>query len=193
MIMLRLLLSQPHTSLFSRKIALLLTMALLLSGCAFHLRSHQTNSEIKNIYVSASDQYSPLANHFRRELKHAGIQVREKPDNAQLTLKIDNSQLKHATPTIGTSSQSRVFHFTYTVNFSLFDAHQNTILKHQTLTTRTHLTLSPGQVLTTNNQLDIVKNEMERELIIQFFQRLNSPHVLKQLNENLPQPTHRTA
>lgn len=172
---------------------LIILTSLFLCSCSFHLRTNHAQTEIKNIYVSAPDQYSPLANHFRREIKHAGILVNETPSNSQVTLKIEKSNLKHLTPTIGTSSQSRVYHFTYTIYFSLYDAHQNPIIKHQTLTTRTHLTLSTGQVLSTNNQLDIVKNEMERELILQFFQRLNSPQVLKQLHENLPQPTQRAA
>ncbi len=163
-----------------------------LSGCSFHLRHYPLHRNTHNIYVSSTDQYSPLANRFRRELVNADFALAPDPKHAQAMVHIEKTNLTQTAPTIGTSSQSRVFHFTYTAYFSVKDPKNRYIIKNQAIVTRAHLTLSPGQLLSTNNQLVIVTNEMERDLSLQFIYWLNSPQVAKHFHENLPKPTHKT-
>lgn len=174
-------------------LALTLLAFYLTSGCQFHLRHYPPRRNIHNIYVSSTDQYSPLANRFRRELSNADFHITQNTEQAQATVHIENTKLTHTAPTIGTSNQSRVYHFTYTAYFSVSDAKNRVIIKNQAITTRAHLTLSPGQLLSTNNQLDIVTHQMERDLSLQFIYWLNSPKVARHFNENLPKPSLKTA
>lgn len=172
---------------------IIVALFIFISGCTFHLRHYPLSHNTHNIYVSSTDQYSPLANRFRRELSNADYFITPDPEHTQAIVHIESTNLTQSTPTIGTSNQSRVYHFTYTAYFSLKDPQDRYIIKNQPIVTRAHLTLSPGQLLSTNNQLVIVTHEMERELSLQFIYWLNSPQVANYFHENLPKPSIKTS
>lgn len=154
-----------------------------LSSCGFYsLRSYDVvANKLPNLYVATDSPYDPLINELKQNLRSINVNLATSAKDAPFTLQIINSSFNYATPSIGLINQTQVCKLTYQINFVLRDRADKTILGPQILTTARSITISANQPLSSNDQLTIVKQEMQRDLISQLLNYLNSPQTAQKL------------
>ena len=164
------------------KYAFLTLFLLTLSACGFQMYGKENlPAQLHDIYLQSSDPYGTFAVSLKRSLKAAGINLVSTSKEAPITLNIVSAAFIHDNPNITSSSQATIYNFTYTVIFDLRDKTGKTVISQQTVTAFRTLTLNPNEVLEASSEVNIMKGEMERELVMQVFNRLSADNVAKAL------------
>lgn len=152
-------------------------LTFLLSGCGFHFRGDiYSHLPFHRIRLISPTPYGELEQALRTAFAHIDVDVTES-ERAPLTLIIHSSHLHHNTPSIGSSSQTRVFTFNYDVIFTLENSNHQPLLSNHPIHVTHHIAVPRGQLLSTNNQVDILKRHMIHDAIIQLFHRLETTEV----------------
>lgn len=162
---------------------LFLTLFLLtLSACGFQMYSKENLPvQLHNVYLQSSDPYGTFVVSLKRSLEAAGINLASTAKEAPITLNIVSASFIHDNPNITSSSQATIYNFTYTVIFDLRDNAGKIIATQQTVTAYRTLTLNPNEVLEASSEVNIIKSEMERELVMQVFNHLSADDISKAL------------
>jgi outer membrane lipopolysaccharide assembly protein LptE/RlpB len=151
-----------------------LFLVILLCACGFHPRMQNVlPRQFCAIYLESVTPYGDFESVLRRSLAAIGVQVMRCPQ-AEITLHIISLSIYHDPPTIGGSSQARVYNFYYQVTFAVRDRRNNVILAPQTVTSNATLIMNPGEALESTNQLKVLKYEMQREASHMIINHLNS-------------------
>jgi len=179
--MINLKLQHCHPGLISRSIILTLSL-LFLTGCGFHLRAmHPLPHQLSTLYVKTPHKYSYFTKQLKKSLRHVNVNVANTKHAAPYTLEIQRIAFTHNTPTLGTSTQARVYRLHYDMLFQLIKRNGKTVLSPRTISTHSQLTLNRNQLLNTNDELTLIKHEMERRLIDRLFYQLSSNNVKQSL------------
>lgn len=153
----------------------ILFLCLLICACGFKLRSlAQLPPQLHVLYLQTPNPYGEFETELKQSLRSSGITLVKSPQEAAITLSIANPTLTNTASTIGPSSQARVYAFTYSVSFQLLNSTGGVIGMPHTVSTSTSVTLSPNQLLQTNNQAATAQRGMERDLITQIYNILSS-------------------
>ncbi len=161
-----------------KKLIFTILFALLISGCGFHLRGAQPlPPALQTIHIQTPEPYGEFTSILKRNLNATGIHIAKTPQ--AVNLRILSSQLSNTNPTIGASSQARVYTFTYTAVFDLADRKGKTILPPQTVASSRNLTLNANQILGSNDQLTLLTRELEQDVVNKIYNRLTAQQVIQ--------------
>lgn len=160
----------------------LIVLLWTLTACAFHLRG-QGNwpPALQTIYLQAQEPYDALTINLTNSLHSSGVTLVDSPNQARVTLKLYKPVLSTRNVTIGRSNQSRVYQVVYSVAYMLTDPAGKPFLPQQVISSTRSLTLSPNQLMDSNNQLILLEQEMQRDIINQLYNRLTSKQVFQAL------------
>jgi len=151
---------------------------LMLTACGFQLRGdHELPQPLHRLYLEADNPYGSLESSLRRTLRSSDVILTNTAQVASVTLKLYKPIQTNTNTTMGPSSQSRAFALTYQVRYALVDPQGHILLGPENLATSRSLILSANQLPQSNNQSDVLKHEMERDIINQLYNRLNSEQV----------------
>ena len=165
------------------KYLLLIITFTWLSACGFKLYDKPLSSlQLATVYLQSPDPYGTFSIALKQSFKAVGIKLAKNANDAQITLNLININLNHDDPNITASSQATIYNFTYSVVFALQNKFGKSLVGTQAITVSRTLTLNPNEVLEASNEVRIMKGEMERELIMQIFDRLDSNNVRNALN-----------
>ena len=152
-------------------------LPIFLGGCGFHFRGElHDHLPFHRIRLISPTPYGELEQALRTAFAHINVKVTES-DHAPLTLIIHDSHLTHSTPSIGSSSQTRVFTFNYDIRFTLENSNHQPLLSQHPIHVTHHIAVPRGQLLSTNNQVDILKQHMIHDAVIQLFHRLETTEI----------------
>jgi len=155
----------------------MLALCSLVSACGFTLRGqNELPAAFHHIYVQADSSYEPFTKTLKQELRLRGVKLAHSPQETVIHIIIKNRSFEKNTPNIGTSDQVRVYSLRYRLTFEIKGIKSRIKLPPQTLTVHRQLTLNVNQMLHTNDEVQIIKHEMEAALIHQLINRL---HALK--------------
>jgi outer membrane lipopolysaccharide assembly protein LptE/RlpB len=164
------------------KLPILLVLMIVLTACGFKAYNARSLSpRMQTMYVQSVMPYSTFTTSLKHFLKSAGVNLLDTPEPNELILNIDSISLTHDNPNIVSSAQATVYNFTYIVTFNVADTKGRLIPEQTVLVTRT-LTLSPNEVLEASGEVMILKEEMERELILKLFNVLSAKGTRQALN-----------
>lgn len=153
-----------------------------LTACAFKLRGqNELPPALRVLYVESDDPYGQFNIKLQNTLRSSDVTLVDSPSSAKVILQISKPVLADRGVTIGSSNQTRIYNISYSVRYVLKTPQGKPILPPQTLTSSRSLTLSPNQLLESNNQLTLLEQEMQRELITLLFDRLTSQQVAQAL------------
>lgn len=159
-------------------ILIITTLCLLVSQCGFRLRNqNHLPPQFRLIYLSSDHPYDKFIILLKQNLMQMGLTLTDSPKAAPITLKIIEAKLTHSAPDITTSDKARTYTLTYRVQFTLEGVDGKVFLPTQTILTNKTLTLNPGQTLYSNNELNLVKQEMQREALTLLLYRLETKQV----------------
>lgn len=160
---------------FYLKIVFLFGLICLLTACGFQLRSaKQLPPELTYLNIKTSKPYGNFTNLLVKNFRGSGLRVSINQQSAAINLNILQTSLNQSTPTIGTSNQARVYGYTYIVNFNLTTAKNKILLATQTVSGSGNLILNSNQVLGGNNQLNLLKQQLQQSVVNQIYNRLSS-------------------
>lgn len=177
-----------QTPKFCFRLFLLASFCLFLSGCGFHLRGNNAlTPEVRTLYLKTNNPYGLFEERLERTFNMYGLTFVDQPTAAPLTLQIINSNLSYFQTTVGSSSQATIYSVTYTVNMAILAANGKTIVPPQNIVSNAFLTLNPNQLLTSNNQIDILGQQLQIDVINRIVDILNSPEVEAAItHKNMP-------
>lgn len=163
-------------------ILVLLSLILTLTACGFKLRSQAGfPPQMQTLYLNAEDPYGLFETSLRQTLQASGVKLTDSPAAAPVTLNLPRTVLDTDNTTFGGSNEARVFDVTYRVAYSLTDSNGRVIVPMTEIVTSRSLILNANQLLTSNDQLMMLSQEMQRETISKMRDRLSSRQVREAL------------
>lgn len=162
-----------HSSFVLRPALLvLLSAALLLSGCGFRLRGEAT-LPFESIYVQGAAA-SPFTIQLKRSIT-AGTQARitDKPEDAQVVLQIMNEQQEKEILALSGGGRVREFYLRYRVTYRLTDSKRTTeYIAPSEIVLRRELTYSDAEALAKESEEMLLFRDMQTDAARQLLFRL---------------------
>ncbi len=162
-----------HSSFVLRPAFLvLLSAALLLSGCGFRLRGEAT-LPFESIYVQGAAA-SPFTIQLKRSIT-AGTQARitDKPEDAQVVLQIMNEQQEKQILALSGGGRVREFYLRYRVTYRLTDSKRTTeYIAPSEIVLRRELTYSDAEALAKESEEMLLFRDMQTDAARQLLFRL---------------------
>lgn len=151
---------------------LLLSAALLLSGCGFRLRGEAT-LPFESIYVQGAAA-SPFTIQLKRSIT-SGTQARitDKPEDAQVVLQIMNEQQEKEILALSGGGRVREFYLRYRVTYRLTDGKRTTeYIAPSAIVLRRELTYSDVEALAKESEEMLLFRDMQADAARQLLFRL---------------------
>ncbi len=157
---------------------LLSSLCILLTSCGFHLRGQNALApQIHVLYLKSNNPYGLFEARLRKTFNMYGITFVDDPEQTPLTLQIEQSNLSYFQTTVGSSSQATIYSVSYKVIIAITDSSGKIIVPSKNIDSDAFLTLNPNQLLTSNNQIDILGQQLQLDVINRIVDILNSPEV----------------
>jgi LPS-assembly lipoprotein len=155
-----------------RAFVVLLSAALLLSGCGFRLRGEAT-LPFESIYVQGAAA-SPFTIQLKRSIT-SGTQARitDKPEDAQVVLQIMNEQQEKEILALSGGGRVREFYLRYRVTYRLTDGKRTTeYIAPSAIVLRRELTYSDVEALAKESEEMLLFRDMQTDAARQLLFRL---------------------
>ena len=155
-----------------RAFVVLLSAALLLSGCGFRLRGEAT-LPFESIYVQGAAA-SPFTIQLKRSIT-SGTQARitDKPEDAQVVLQIMNEQQEKEILALSGGGRVREFYLRYRVTYRLTDGKRTTeYIAPSAIVLRRELTYSDVEALAKESEEMLLFRDMQSDAARQLLFRL---------------------
>lgn len=152
---------------------ILILECLFLLGCGFQLRDQNTLPlSLKSLEVVSEKPYDQFTKQLKYKLVLLNNHAPDVKSNTQLI--IHQHHLSYRMPIIGSSQQTRIYRYTFLLEYSLM-VNNHIVIKHRKITLNKLLTLNENALLTTNNQLELLTVEIQQAAIDQLINELKSP------------------
>ncbi len=165
------------------KLLIISTMALLLSGCGFHLREHlDFPKQLQSIYISSAAPYGQFEQYLKTILRDSNINVVTDAEQSPYMLRLDKHFVTQTVSGISANTQTRSFNLTYQVSYTLLYK-KTIILPSEGVTVGDSYISSASQLSSSMDaQLRNTITELQHAAASQIINRLSSTDVKKRLN-----------
>lgn len=145
-------------------ICLMFATIVLLIGCGFTLRNAQSlPQQLHKIYYQSDTPFDQFDITFKKALKSSGVVLLTEVNNSLPALLVTSNYISRSISS-ASSSSGRVYNLNYTATISISDSFGKLLLSSQTAVASRDVTLMPGEVFEIAPQIEIVKQELMREL-----------------------------
>lgn len=146
----------------------------LLAGCGFRLAgSEQLPAVMQRPYVSFKDSYTDFAREFDRSLRGAGARIAGTGQQASATVDITQDEAVLRVLSVSALNIPTEYELIYTVTVSV-SADGRELLAPQTLSLSRDYSFQENRLLAKENEQDILRAQMARELATIVLRRLGS-------------------
>ncbi|HWQ38996.1 MAG TPA: LPS assembly lipoprotein LptE [Burkholderiales bacterium] len=150
----------------------LLLAATTLSACGFRLRG-QAALPFESIYIETVG-FSLLGAELRRAIRTGGkTRVADRPDDAEVVLRITGEQQEKHVLSLSTAGKVREFELRYRLAYRLLDRTSNDIVPPDEITLRRDLTYDDTQVLAKESEEALLYEDMKSDAVQQLLRRLS--------------------
>lgn len=149
---------------------------LVLTGCGYSLRgSGVLGSEVESLTLNAQQPNSQFARLLRRSLTVADIAVREgsTTEDGQLTLMVGNEQVASRPVSVNPRARAAQYEIRVSVSIALRRGDEM-LLSPETLIVERSYFEDIENIAGTQEEVDILTEEMRRELVNQVMRRLEA-------------------
>lgn len=154
---------------------LLLVVALLLSGCGYHLRGHgqnQVNFAFQSLYVQTPAE-TPFVTELRRWLTQYKLAVSPVPGKSDLTLEIVSEFNDKQIVALNASGHVIEYLLTYRVSLRAYDTQQQEWLPASEILLQRFFPYDDAQVLAKAQEEEMLMRDMRSDAVQQVIRRLN--------------------
>nr|WP_306673904.1 LPS assembly lipoprotein LptE [Tahibacter caeni] len=153
--------------------AILVTTALALAGCGFHLREQaRLPASLQRLHLDIADPGSLLHRDLPDALERAGAKVEDNAGSGIATLRIPVSSLAPEALSVGASARVREYTMRYKVEIEAVDADGKTVLPRQLIELSRDYTFDETQALGVAAQEDELRKQLQRDMVQAILRRL---------------------
>jgi len=164
------------TTLRSLLVTLLLTT--LVSGCGWHLRGKGMIPEgLETLYVRSDDPDGQLSRDLGRALKSAGVDVPRSAADAEMTLVIVRERSLVRVATVNEKARVSEQELTEQAEFMIVDSGGQVLLPKSLVSVERIFEYDEDNVLATQDERQLIRKEMRRDLVNQILNRLRQLNV----------------
>lgn len=155
-----------------KRYCVVLILALLLSGCGFHLRGRATLPPgLSAVFVE--QQRAPLISEaLHRVFTEQSLPLVADKAQAQVVITVSNEQYTRRVLSVGASGKVQEYELHYAVDFAFLDANGTSLTPRKTLSIRRELRYDSNQVLAKAGEEQQLKTEMAADAAQQVIRRL---------------------
>jgi LPS-assembly lipoprotein len=150
----------------------MLVFAIALCGCGFKPRG-QAALPFESIYIDTGG-FSLLGAELRRVIRTGGkTRIAERPDDAEVVLRIVGEQQEKHVLSLSTAGKVREFELRYRLAYRLLDRASNDIVPPGQIELRRDLTYDDTQVLAKESEEALLYEDMKSDAVLQMLRRLS--------------------
>jgi len=157
------------------RIILLLTAALLLSACGFHMRGHNQNGSeyaFRSLYLKTATE-TPFTTELRLNLELNKITLASSSAQSDLVLDIVSESTDKQIIALSGAGQVREFLLRYKVSVRAYDNRQNDWLNADEIVLQRSLTYDDSQILAKEQEEAMLMRDMRSDAAQQVMRRLS--------------------
>ena len=156
---------------------LMLVVAVLNSGCGYHLRGEANlPPEMSRTQMVVDDDYSALARRVRVLLERNGVQF-VTAEQASAILEIPRNEVVTEVLTIADNARVREYRITHTVVFRLTDPAGHELIGWQTLRQAREISFDEQTILASSREQEYLRDDLAETLAQLMVARLESLYV----------------
>jgi LPS-assembly lipoprotein len=161
-------LSYPNTRRSASPRCLLLSMivlmALLVSGCGYHLRgAFSLPKELQSIYLEGAS--SRLRSQFNEVLKSSSGQLTSTPKGAGIVVKIYNENQSRRVLSLSSRGKSNEFELEHRLEYELSNAQDQVLLPREPVNVRRAYYNDQQDIIAKDNEENVISNEMTKQIV----------------------------
>jgi LPS-assembly lipoprotein len=122
-------------------------------------------------YLSVRDPYTEFAREFEHQLKSSGALVQSVRQNSTATIDVTKDLVEQRTLAVSTRNIPTDYELIYTVTFSVHGA-DGELLAPQTISVSKDYSFQENELLATQHEADILREQMARDLVSIAMRRL---------------------
>jgi LPS-assembly lipoprotein len=154
---------------------ILLLVTLVLFGCGFHLRgSGQISTQLDMLHVTAIDAYGGLVQKLESVLTQAGVAIERDKSLAPYSLNIISEKNTRRAATTTSRITVAEYELRLLVEFQLEDRAGDVIIAPSSLVTERVYTLDQANLMGSNEEEELLREEMQDEIIEQIIRRVEA-------------------
>ena len=155
----------------SKRLALIIISLSLLTSCGFKLRGNfEMSPELEQLSIEGGER--SLVEKLTELLEKSGSNIVDSSSEAP-TLNLTNSEFVRDVETQSADGIATGFDYTYQVDYNVVDAEGESLLAPATSTQFRTLVYEVGNELEVEDEEEFLKDEMEKELVLQIVRRLS--------------------
>ena len=146
------------------KKSVILTLALLLSACGYHLRGAlQLPAGIKNVYLQGGS--SQLQEQFNSAMKISSVALASSPETAGIIVKISGEDSQRRVLSLNSAGVANDFELGYRFNYELVDSKNKVLMPQQPIEIKREYYNDQLAVLAKGNEEALIINEMYQQAV----------------------------
>jgi len=139
--------------------------------------------QLHTMYLQSDKPYSDLTKQIKMTLALSKITLTDDPQQAPIILALPNENFFTYQTSVGNSTQTRNYNATYSVTYQLQNKFGNGITKAKTISSSNTITVNQNEILENSNKLNIVKQNLIRDLVMKLMFQLSSKNTIQALNK----------
>lgn len=146
------------------KKAVILSLALLLSACGYHLRGAiQLPENMKSIYVEGSS--GALLDQFKQIMKTSSSALSSSRTGAGIVIKVANEEFNRRVVSLSSRGKSNEFELEYRLDYEFANAKDAPLMEKQTVEIRREYYNDQSAVIAKENEENVIRNEMYQQAV----------------------------
>ncbi len=146
------------------KKAVILSLALLLSACGYHLRGAiQLPENMKSIYVEGSS--GALLDQFKQIMKTSSSALSSSRTGAGIIIKVANEEFNRRVVSLSSRGKSNEFELEYRLDYEFANAKDAPLMEKQTVEIRREYYNDQSAVIAKENEENVIRNEMYQQAV----------------------------
>ena len=148
-------------------------LAMLLTGCGFHLRTYSLDSNVSSFYVESADQ-NFLTEELRRGLRQAGAVEADAAGEAELVVELmDGRRIRRSASTTG-SARAAEYEMELGVLFQLLNAQGEVMAEPRWITRERVYRVDRDNIVGNNEEQVLIEREMRADLVQSVVRTINA-------------------
>jgi LPS-assembly lipoprotein len=166
----------PNAGAFASSF-ILLSAALLLASCGFHLRG-QTALPFESLYVQAPPTSQLVTQLKRTFAAGSGVRIADKPGDAQVLLQIMNELREKEIVALSGGGRVREYQLRYRVSYRLTDNKGvNVYIAPSELVLRREFSFNDAEALAKESEEALLYRDMQSDAVQQLMRRLQAAKI----------------
>ena len=146
------------------KKSVILSMALLLSACGYHLRGAlELPAGLKNVYLEGgSGQLQEL---FNSAMKTSSVGIASSPETAGIIVRIFNEDNQRRVLSLSSTGTANDFELEYRFDYELVDSKNKVLMPRQSVEIKREYYNDQVAVIAKGNEEAVIRNEMYQQAV----------------------------